>query len=111
MKTRKLICPKCGNTKNFRVDAQITLVSTLLTFNEESEAELDTDIANEIDIMCPVCDDCDAELEYSGAELHVMCPSCVHYVDADVVETCPHIENDYPSCFAWAEGEAELKEG
>lgn len=107
MKIKKLICPKCGNTKEFRVDVQLQYVSTLLTF-EDNEAELDTDFPSDVDIMCPVCDICGTELDLSITEPHVLCPSCLHYVNADVVETCPRKKRDYPKCFMWAEEEAEL---
>jgi len=108
MKIRKLICPKCGNTKEFRVDVQLQYVSTSLTFNEDNEAELDTDFPNDVDIMCPVCGVCDTELDLSITEPHVLCPSCLHYVDGDVTDVCPHRERNYPKCFMWAEEEAEL---
>lgn len=112
MKTRKLICPKCGNTKNFRVDARLDYVSTLLTFGED-EAELDTDFPTDVDIMCPVCNECNTELDavldaVFEAEYYVMCPSCVHYVDADVAETCPYKKNEYPYCFTWEKEKVEL---
>jgi len=88
MKTRKLICPKCGNTNSFRVDVQLTYVSTSLSFHD-GEAELDTDFPNDVDIMCPVCDVCSTELDLSITNPNVLCPSCLHYVNADVAETCP----------------------
>lgn len=116
MKIKKLICHKCGNTKEFRVDVQFTYVSTCLTFNEDNEAELDTDFPNDVDIMFPVCAVCDTELhmEYPVlmnhiTEPHVLCPSCLHYVNADVVETCPRKKKEYPNCFMWAREEAELQ--
>ena len=115
MKIKKLICPKCGNTESFRVDVQLSYVSTLLTFTngvyeyEIDEAELDTDFPNDVDIMCPACSICDTELDTAyNTEPHVLCPSCLHYVNADVVETCPRKKNDYPDCFMWAEEKAEL---
>lgn len=107
MKIRKLICPKCGNTDNFRVDVQLTYVSTSLSFHD-NEAELDTDFPNDVDIMCPVCNVCDTELDLSITEPNVLCPSCIHYVNADVAETCPRKKRDYPQCFMWAEEEVVL---
>lgn len=118
MKIEKLICPKCGNTKEFRVDVQSTYVSISLTFNEANEAELNTDFLEEMDIMCPVCAICGWELDYSfsrsdwkrDSAKYTMCHSCKRYVaDTDIIimETCLH-KKDYPNCFMWLNGEAEL---
>jgi len=122
VKISKLICPKCGNTERFRVDVQLTLVSTLLTFREDiyqpgsnivrvNEADLDLECPNDVSIECPVCEVCGTEVEYiyrNSLPKGAMCPSCIHYVNADVVETCPMRERKYPDCFMWAEPEAEL---
>ena len=107
VKIKKLICPKCGNTENFRVDVQLSYVSTLLSFDKDNEAELDTDFPTDVDIMCPVCNVCGTELDLSITEPDVLCPSCLHYVEGDVIETCPLKKRNYPKCFMWSE-EAEL---
>ena len=108
MRIRKLICPKCGNTKDFRVDAQLTYVSTSLHFEEE-EAELDMDFPSDVDIMCPVCNVCDTDLTLSITDPNVLCPSCYYYVDADVAESCPQKRRYYPKCFMWKEEKVELR--
>ena len=118
MKVKKLICPKCGNAKEFRVAVQLNYVATSLTFYEDNEVELDTDFPDDVEVMCPVCAICGWELGYSFSasdwEKHstkyAMCHSCTKgfIEDGDVVmETCSD-RRIYPNCFIWTEAEAEL---
>jgi hypothetical protein len=109
MYTKKLICPKCGNTKSFRVDVELNVISTTLEIHD-GIAKLDIAFPNDIDIMSPECGVCGSDMgaDWHWATPHIMCPHCQHYVEGDIVETCPrggkeNAPNDYPACFEWNE--------
>jgi predicted nucleic-acid-binding Zn-ribbon protein len=106
MKTKRLICPKCGNTEKFRVDVELQYASTSIEFGET--AELDVSFPNDYDIMCAICEVCESDIRtvWHEATPDVMCSHCKHYVEGELLETCPHKE-DYPACFEW-EDDIEL---
>lgn len=107
-----MVCPNCGNKEEFRVDAQLDYVATYLKFHDDDTVILDASFPDDITTMCPTCAVCGEELPQTytvhQAAPDVMCPSCKHYIDADVTQECP-FKKDYPSCFKWDKPDAELE--
>ena len=111
MKTRRLICPKCGNIDKFNVDVELQVVGALLEFNGET-AELEVSIPDDCIVSSEMCGVCGVDLRtvWHDATPNVMCPHCKFYVEGDLVEHCPYgnkknSPTDYPACFKWKEDE------
>lgn len=111
MKTKRLICPKCGNVEKFNIDVEITVASAPLIFNGKI-AEVDIAFPNDCDLMDAFCGVCGADIRavWHDAIPHVMCPHCQLYVKGIIVESCSYgskknSPNDYPACFRWKNGE------